>query len=55
MRRDECLKSALATTKNHSRDLPDAYVGAIIEAFDEAVEQGRVSPVDGVVFRKGPR
>lgn len=42
----------MATTKKHPRDLADAGVDAIVSAFDEAVEQGRVSPVDGGVLRE---
>jgi len=42
----------MATTKKHPRDLSDADVDAIVAAFDDAVEQGRVRPVDGAVFRE---
>ena len=42
----------MATTKKHPRDLTDADVDAIVAAFDEAVDQGRLRPVDGVVFRE---
>jgi len=42
----------MATTKKHPRDLTDTDVDAIVAAFDEAVDQGRVSQVDGVVFRE---
>lgn len=44
----------MATTKNqkHPRDLSDSDVDALVAAFDEAVEQGRVRPVDGAVFRE---
>ena len=34
------------------RDLTDADVDAVVAAFDETVDQGRVRPVDGVVFRE---
>ena len=42
----------MATTKKHPRDLTDADVDAIVAAFDEAVDQGRLRPVDGVMFRE---
>ena len=42
----------MATTKKHPRDLTDADIDAIVSEFDRAVEQGRVRPVDGVVFRE---
>jgi hypothetical protein len=34
------------------RDVSDADVDALVAAFDEAVDQGRVRPVDGAVFRE---
>lgn len=42
----------MATTKKHPRDLTDADVDALLAAFDEAVDKGRVRRVDGVVFRE---
>jgi len=42
----------MAKTIKHPRDLSDADVDAIVTAFDEAVEQGHVNRVDGVVFRE---
>lgn len=42
----------MATTKKHPRDMGDADVDAIVTAFDEAVDQGRVRPADAVVFRE---
>lgn len=42
----------MATTKKHPRDLTDADVEAIVAEFDQAVVDGRVRAVDGVVFRE---
>ncbi|MFK7917732.1 MAG: hypothetical protein AB8G14_06615 [Ilumatobacter sp.] len=42
----------MATTKKHPRELTDTDVDGIVAAFDEAVDQGRVRQVDGVVFRE---
>jgi len=42
----------MATTKKHPRDLSDADVEALVADFDEAVEDGRVQPVDGAVLRE---
>lgn len=42
----------METTKKHPRDLSDAEVDALVAAFDDAVDQGRVRPVDGAVFRE---
>lgn len=42
----------MATTKKHPRDLSDADVEALVAGFDEAVEDGRVQPVDGAVLRE---
>lgn len=42
----------VARTKKHPRDLSDADVEALVADFDEAVERGRVQPVDGAVLRE---
>ena len=42
----------MATTKKHPRDLTDADVAGLVADFDEAVEAGRVKPVDGAVLRE---
>jgi len=42
----------MATTEKHPRDSTDVDVDAIVASFDSAVDQGRVRPVDGVVFRE---
>lgn len=42
----------MATTKKHPRDLSDADVEALVADFDEAVEDGRVQPVDRAVLRE---
>lgn len=42
----------MATTKKHPRDLSDADVEALVAGFDEAVEDGRVQPVDGALLRE---
>ena len=42
----------MATTEKHPRDSTDADVDAIVASFDSAVDQGRVRPVDGVVFHE---
>ena len=42
----------MATTKKHPRDLTDADVDAIVADFDQAVERGRVRPVNATVLRE---
>lgn len=42
----------MATTKKHPRDLTDGDVEAMVDSFDRAVDEGRVRPVDGAVFRE---